>query len=167
MKTTAHTGSFSQRSHTVSKEVPSKPAYRVVIAYDEFASGRRAVETCHRLISAFKDDFTVLVKVWSFAVLRNTAANLTAASDAAQAQMVMIATSSGELPSAVKKWVEGWLVWSGGRGGMLLALVHAGAAKENCCPIENYLRSAAARGGIEFLLEKTDGAGESGLFCPR
>lgn len=162
MKTTAHTGTVL--SHAVRKDVPTKPAFRVVIAYDEFSSGRRAVETCHRLISEYKDDFTVLVKVWSFAVLRNTAASLTAASDAAQAQMVMIATTSGELPSAVKKWIEEWLVWSGGRRGMLVALVHAGSAKENHCPIENYLRSAAARGGMEFLLEKT---GDSGLFCPR
>jgi len=147
-------------------EVQTKRPYQVVIVYDDFASGKHAVETCARLVSEFKDQIAVRVKVWSFAVLRNAAVNLTAACDATKAQMVMVATSSEDLPQAVKKWIGAWLMASGGSRGLLVALLNIGGVKEQS-PAEAYLRFAAASKGMEFLLERTGKAGESGMFCPQ
>lgn len=167
MKTTAHRAASPETRDIAAASLPPKPPYNVVIVYDEFASGRHAVETCHRLIAESRDNFTVRVKVWSFAVLRNAAASLTAASDAAKAQMVMVATTSENLPPAVKKWLEAWLVWNGGRRGMLVAILNSQETGINQWEAETYLRTAAANGNMEFLLEKTNHTGESGMYCPR
>jgi len=167
MRTTAHSEASPQARDIAATGLPSKPPYNVVIAYDEFASGRHAVETCHRLIAESQGNFTVRVKVWSFAVLRNQVANLTAATDAAKAQMVMVATSSEDLPAAVKKWMDAWLAWNGGRRAMLVAILDSEGAEINQWPAETYLRAAAANGNMEFLLEKNNHAGQSGTYFPR
>src|SRR5690348_10836447 len=131
MKTTAQHEVSSPTRAAVSTEVHSKQPYHVVIVYDEFASGQRAVETCHRLTFQFKDAITIRVKVWSFASLRDTAVNLTAATDAAKADMVIVASSSEDLPPAVKKWLEAWVVWNSGGRGMLVAILNGSAARED------------------------------------
>lgn len=167
MKVAAQTEAFSFATPAPRTEVPAKRPYEVVIVYDQFVAGQHAVETCARLVSDFKDKFNVRVKVWSFAVLRNTAVNLTAASDAAKAQMVMVATSSEDLPPAVKKWMQAWMTWNGGKCGLLVALLNTPDAREDYSAAEAYLRFAAASKGMEFLLEKIGCAGETGEFHPK
>lgn len=167
MKTTAQTGVPSQTSTAATRGVQSKKPYNVVIAYDEFASGQYAMEACRLLSSKFKDDVAARVKSWSFADLRNTAVNLTAACDAAGAHMVMVAASSEDLPWAVKKWIETWLAWNGGGHGMLVALLNLGRAREKYSPAEAYLRFVAARRGMRFLLQRTGKTGESGALFPQ
>lgn len=167
MKTTTQHKVSSPADATVSMEVQSKQPYHVVIAYDEFASGQRAVETCYRLTSQFKDTVDVRVKVWSFGSLRNTAVNLTAASDAAKADMVMIAFSREKLPPSVKKWIEASVLWNGGAHGMLVAILNGAAANEDYPSAEAYLRFVTASRGMEFLLEKNGNAETSGVFFPR
>jgi hypothetical protein len=142
----------------------SKQLYNVAIAFDEFASGKCAFQACHRLISEFKDDVALQVKFWSFADLRNSAVNLTAARDAARAQMVMVAASSEEPPWAVKKWIEWSLAWNGEEHGMLVALLNIGRASENCSSTEAYLRLVAASRGMKFLLQKTIKPGGCGAL---
>jgi hypothetical protein len=159
-----HDNFMATQSSNVTDASQPKPSFNIVIVYDDFAGGRHAVETCSRLISEFKGDFTIRVKTWSFAVLRNPAVNVTAAFDAAKAQMVLVAVSSNDLPSAVKRWLETWTHWKSGRCQTLVGCLSAQEGKEDFLPAETYLRTSAAKGGMEFLLEKINHSGESRVF---
>jgi len=159
-----HDNVMATPSSNVTEASQPKPPFNIVIVYDNFAGGRQAVEACSRLISEFKGDFTVRVKTWSFAVLRNTAVNITAAFDAAKAQIVLVAASSNDLPSAVKKWLDTWTQWKIRHRQTLVGCLGAPEGKEDFLPAEAYLRTSAAHGGVEFLLEKINHSGESGVF---
>jgi len=125
------------------------------MVYDDFASGRHAMEIYHRLISQFDGKCEFRLRDWTIGLLRNHALNDIAIQEATDAQVIIIALGGEELPPAVKKWVEGWRVYRSAPHAILSAFLTCRAHADGSYPVEDYLRHSAADCGREFLIEKS------------
>src|SRR5690348_17788474 len=96
--------SLTRASHTKPKSFPS---FEVLLAYQDFSSGIRAKEFFDRLVRDHGRLFRFLCHLWKFDVLLAPELGDQAVAEAADADMIVIAThAQTELPPAVKDWVE-------------------------------------------------------------
>ncbi len=80
-----------------------------VILYDETASGFRAKDLCDRLALGLAGDVELRVNVWRTDVLKNPIEATLALSEAAAADLVVLALRSTTLVSTlVRQWLEDW-----------------------------------------------------------
>ena len=133
----------------------SHPALNVVIVYDEFLSGQHAVQTYHRLMLQHGQPTEVHVKTWTFDRLRDHQLNNAAVKDAADAEVIILAAASEEVPPEVESWVEGWLSRPGNGHAEVVAVLNSPAqADPNLSPMENYLMRVASNSGCDLSIEK-------------
>ncbi len=125
----------------------------MVIAYEDFAAGQRAMDACKLLVSHLDGQIEFRSGMWKFDILRNAKLNQIAADDAAAADAIIVATSqSGELPVEVKRWVETWVPLKKGQACVLLALLESSAeGPATTSEVHEYLRHAAESAQIDFL----------------
>src|ERR1051325_8450972 len=82
-------------------------AFRVVIAYEDFDSGRRAMDVCKVLVAELGSEVQFRCSMWKFEVLRSPKLRRIAVADAVEADVIVVTTGlSGELPFEVKKGIE-------------------------------------------------------------
>lgn len=131
----------------------SKPAFRVVMAYDDFASGKRAMDACHFLVSQFGGGAELRSTMWKFDVLRSTKLNQIAVDDAIEADVIIVANArNGGLSDAVKTWIAGWVPRKGGQAATLVALIDfTGEDVQAAVLAQAFLKDAAAEAKIDFL----------------
>ena len=129
-------------------------AFSVVIVYEDFNSGRRAMDACKLLVSQLGNEVHLRSSMWKFEVLEVTKLNRIATHDAIEADMIIVATAqNGDLPGPVKAWVESWVPEKRGQTAALLALMDFADSDElnGTNPTRTYLQSAATEAGIDFL----------------
>ena len=132
---------------------PAKPAWSVVVVYEEAAARERAVAFCDQLVNRFwaQCEFDI---VWcSFASLQEPDPARAAAKKAARADLILFsAAPEGEVPLPVRAWIESWLDPRGEREGMLVGLLEPVAG---ICgpqgPRHHYLRHMAHRAALDYL----------------
>lgn len=135
----------------------SNSTFNVVIVYDAFVSGQRAVQTYHRLMLQHGDVADVNLKTWTFDLLKNSKLNHAAIEDAANAQIIILAADCEVLPVAVEKWLQGWRLHANKRRGSFVAVLNpAPESKKELSPVENELQSVIPETGSDFLVEKTE-----------
>lgn len=136
-----------------------KSAFHVVIAYEDFAAGHRAMDACKLLVSQLDGQVEFRSGMWKFDILRNSKLNQIAAEDAAAADAIIVATSqSGDLPAEVRRWMETWIPLKRGQTSVLLALIESsGDEVANDMTAYKYLRQAAASAEIDFLPQSISG----------
>jgi hypothetical protein len=132
----------------------AKPRFNVVIAYEDFAAGRHAQLTCDILARNLERELTLDSQMWKFDVLGNPQLREMATRDAAEADLIMIATrGEGDLPREVKVWIDDWT----GRLCNAMALVKLTDRNRGCGPdddmIRAYLESVARRTGMDFFAQ--------------
>src|ERR1041384_5188943 len=94
----------------ISSALEANSNLNVVIAYEDFETGKRAKKTCDFLAQNLGDDCRLSHQMWKFDVLGIPKLREMAAKDAAQADMVIISChGSNELPIELKAWIELWL----------------------------------------------------------
>jgi hypothetical protein len=129
------------------------PSLKVVIAYEDFATGQRAMRTCQRLMDELGQEFQVRTSLWKFEVLRLPSLKKAAAEDAAEAEMVIIsAHGMGDLPAEVHDWMALWLTKKQGGASALVALLDA--AKDDAegrSPAQSYLQGMARKANLDFF----------------
>jgi hypothetical protein len=151
----------------VQNHAPSE-AFSVVIAYEDFDSGRRAMDACKLLVSQLGNEVHLRSSMWKFEVLEVTKLNRIATHDAIEADMIIVATArNGDLPGPVKAWVESWVPEKRGQTAALLALMvfTDGNELDGTNPTRTYLRSAATAAGIDFL-QQSDSSSEERWKSP-
>lgn len=135
----------SQQNHT------GNGTFNVVIAYEDFETGKQAKRAYDSLTSGLGAEFMFSSPMWKFDVLSIPKLQEMAIADAQGADMVMVACRGGaELHKSVREWIDGWIA-RGTRAAALVALFQC--EPEECGPIHKYLSAAAARAGIEFLAQ--------------
>ncbi len=128
------------------------PVFKVVIAYEDFATARRAQQAFDFLSQNLSHQWQVTSQMWKFELLSPRQLRDMAASDAATADVVMVAChDDSELPPHVRSWIETWTR----RRGRIVALVAVldgtpAQAKGPRSP-QPYLEGVAKRAGVEFL----------------
>src|SRR5258706_2790481 len=85
----------------------ANPNLNVVIAYEDFETGKQGKKTCDVLAENLGDGCKLSSQMWKFDVLGIPKLREMAAKDAAQADIVMISCHGHyDLPIEVKAWIE-------------------------------------------------------------
>ena len=135
-------------------EKDSSAPFDIVIAYENFETGKQAGRLYDTLIERLGKECHFRNQMWKFEVLGIPKLREMAANDVMTAEIVIIACRGTELSDDVKAWIE---LWVGEVGNRPLALV----ALFDCPPKDavltrdtrNYLESVALRGQMEFFVQ--------------
>jgi hypothetical protein len=147
--------------------LPSPPidlqnsSIKIVIAYDNAATALRAEAIYERLAQRLGDDFDFEQRLWRFDVLEEETLRAEAAKDAADADIVIVATKDDhQLPEGVQSWLESSLQQHAGGAALVALLEHASP------PVQPYLEDVARRGGMDFFAQSSadEAAGQLPLF---
>lgn len=136
----------------ISAEAEADSTFNVVIAYEDFETGKQAKRTCDYLAERMEEECQVQQQMWKFDVLGVTKLREIAADDAARADIIIIsAHGNDELPPEVKAWTELWLPQPKKAIALVALLDLVIEGSDN--PIRRYLASAARRAGLEFFCQ--------------
>lgn len=129
------------------------PPLRVVIAYDDLAAGKHAMRVMTSLGKNFGDDIQFEPLPWSFDLLADVDWRAVAASDAVNADILIIATSDAQpLPPAIGRWAEDAIHRKQGTAAAVVALFGPegnpdGAGSARLAAIQ----AAAQQAGLDFF----------------
>src|SRR5438552_15165684 len=90
-------------------QVDANPSFNVIIAYEDFETGKRAKKICDFLVENLGHDCQFTSQMWKFEVLSIPKLRAMAARDAMMADIVIISWHGAELPPDVKASVEVWV----------------------------------------------------------
>lgn len=126
---------------------------KVIIAYEDFATGHRAMRACENLIGQLGREFQFQTSLWKFEILRLPKLEPMAGQDAVEADVVIIsAHGRGELPAEVKKWMERWLSRTQEVAKALVALLdEEEEGAEEDCRVGSYLQEFARKAHFDFF----------------
>ncbi len=127
-----------------------------MVAYDNFDSGIRAKEILDRLARALGSQLTMNITMWKFDMLELDKLQDMAASDAAEADIIIISTNgAGELSPGVQQWVELWLSRKQRESSAFVSLNEPdpdGTAESPA--VGEYLQNIASRGNVTFFSQR-------------
>ena len=128
--------------------------FNVVIVYEDFETGKHAKKTYDVLVEHLGHECELNHQMWKFEVLRLPKLKEIAARDAAQADIILIASHGGsDLPAEVKDWLDLWLRDSGEP----LALVALfDRPREHTLAIRSYLAKIARKARVAFFAQPDD-----------
>jgi hypothetical protein len=131
----------------------AKPVFRVVMAYEDFTAGKRAIDTCNFLVSRIGKAIELRSSMWKFDVLRSLKLNQMAVDDAVEADVIIVANGrNAGLPEEVKRWVDAWAARKEGQSAALVALLDfTGEQTHESSLAYTFLKSAAGAARIDFL----------------
>jgi len=143
-----------------SSELGANASFNVVIAYEDFESGKHAKKTYDFLTENLGGDYHFRNQMWKFDVLGIPKLREMAAKDAAAGDIIIISCNGGnELPRAVKDWIELWLAEKSGAIAIVALFDRPQDHLFQTREIRDYLAAVARRGHIEFFSQPDDELG--------
>lgn len=135
------------------------PSLNVVIAYEDFETAKQAKRTSDVLAENLRCECHFTNQMWKFGVLAHPKLREMAITDAAHADIIIVACRGGaELPAEVRSWLNQWMV-SERRAMALVALFDCGAGDAR--NIRNYLAGLAEHTNTRFFAQpETSPGGE-------
>jgi len=133
---------------------PSKlRAPKVVVVYEDFVTGQRAMKASKRLCEQSSRDLANQPTLWKFDLLRVPSLARMSAQDAAEADVIILAAHGDqELPAHITKWLNSWLDKKTERTATLVALLGRNDQDGmGGSPAHDHLRTSAERAGLAFL----------------
>lgn len=139
---------------------------KVFVACEGSANAKEACALLERLARNTKADGRLFYSWWNFEVLPITALRKMAATEAAAADLVIIAgQNSQELPESVIDWVSQWLTVRDYRCRALMALVDSDrASTQGSRDVLALLRQVATLGQMDFFAKGTEAKLEAALL---
>lgn len=133
----------------------SAAPWSVMVVYEDDERRELAVQFCDRLVVRFWSQYSFDVSWWSFALLHEALPADQAAKNAIRADLVIFAPQpEGQLPTAVREWVDTWVDLRRDREGVLVGLVDPGTTPEREAADKFiFLRNAARRAGLDYLTQ--------------
>ena len=125
----------------------------VVIVYDDLPAGKRAIDTLEGVSRQLSGTIPLHPSLWRFDLLEDPDWRAEATAKALPAGLVIISTSSkGDLPAAVRDWVQGCLQLETKAPGALVALLGPADDSDSAdSPRVEFLRIAAETAGCGFF----------------
>jgi len=130
--------------------IDSSAELNVMIAYEDFETGKHAKKTYDFLAANLPPDCRLSNQMWKFDVLSIPKLREMAGCDAARADIVLVSSHGGQLPAVVKEWVEMW-VHEEPVGLALVALFDCDPEASEVA--RQYLSEVARRAGMEFFAQ--------------
>lgn len=129
----------------------------LLATFEDSVTGMRVKEFCRGLSRTLGEECQIIEHIWLFSTFRLRELQEIAAEEASASDLVIISVHQAEsLPDEVKSWIDLWLSHKGDNHAVLLALLDA-AYEEVPGPTQAYLQNIARRGGMEFLVESSEG----------
>lgn len=134
-------------------ETESNSAFNVLIAYQDFETGKHAKKTYDFLHKNLGRECNLTNQMWKFDVLGIPKLREIAVKDAAHADIIIISSHGDALPAPVIKWIESWLM-QGTSALALVALFEKGENSNGTSPeVRTYFADVARRGAMEFFAQ--------------
>jgi hypothetical protein len=156
------------RPPVASPDLEEIPVFSVVIAYEDYTTGRQAKRACDLLVANLNHKWEVSRQMWKFGVLSLPELRQMAAEDAAMANLIIVSSRGDRgLSVEVKAWIEMWLGYEG-EAVALVALFNCPLEQaEHAQATQAYLAGAAKRGHLEFFTWPQAGPGRESLVLDR
>jgi hypothetical protein len=140
-------------SRTAASFSRRKPAVKIFVAYDSDLSRDRARQMEAELGRRLGCSFSFSISAWKLKSLWHPKMLRMATEEAAKAEIILFSlVSGGDLPQAVKNWLEKGLVNAPGQKVCLLALLEIGGAlMPQLSPAEVYLSNLSWKIGADCL----------------
>ena len=140
---------FIERSLSANSTKPLS----VLLAFDGDVAYIKARQFFAYLLEMFGDELPLESSWWSFEQLRQDPFAENAARAAATADIIgFVSAASGDLPFAVKAWIERWLAKKEDRDAALVALAgRENGAAQTTSPMQHYLEHIAKEVGLSFF----------------
>jgi hypothetical protein len=133
--------------------------FNVVIAYEDFETGKHAKRTYDFLVEHLGQDCQFSNQMWKFDVLSIPKLREIAAQDAIQADIIMVSCHGGsELPRHVVDWIE---FWSSAAGNPIALVALFDSEPEHTREVRASLARAAKRAGIDFFAQPDEWPGRN------
>ena len=131
----------------------ANPSFNVVIAYEDFDSGKHAKRTYDFLAEHLGRECRLANQMWKFDVLALPKLREIAVEDAARADIIIVSGSGRELPAAVKSWIDAWLAVSQAPLALVALFNHPREEANQANAVRTYLAEVARRGNMEFFAQ--------------
>lgn len=136
-----------------SSDLEPDPIFNVVIAYEDFETGKHAKETYDFLVNNLRHECRFENQMWKFDVLGIPKLREMAAKDAMLADIIIISCrGTHDLSSDVKAWINAWL--DGQSNAIALVALfgdHAGPGDNH--HVREYLADVSRRAQMEFFAQ--------------
>jgi hypothetical protein len=129
------------------------PVLNVLIAYEDFETGKHAKQTYDFLVENIGRDCRLMNQMWKFDVLSIPKLREIAVRDATRADIIFISSHGLELPEPVTDWIESWLM-EGTHCLALVSLCQKSSITRTGGVAREYLAGVARRGEMEFFSQQ-------------
>ena len=130
----------------------SIPVFSVVIAYEDFTTGKHARRACDFVVANLSRKWQVTSQMWKFEVLSIPELREMAAKDAAVADLIVVSSHGhDELPADVKGWIEMWRGCEAGASALVALFDSPPGRAGHARATHAYLAGVAKRGQMEFF----------------
>src|SRR5690242_18789326 len=82
--------------------------FQVVIVYEDYSTGRGAMDTYHLLLSRFGRELDFRISMWPFEFLQDTRFDAAIRAALGADAIIVAAHPRGDLPGPVKRWLQVW-----------------------------------------------------------
>jgi hypothetical protein len=131
-----------------------------VAAYEDSRTDARVNDFCRNLQFYLGEGCLLTKQLWLVNELRMPQLRAIAATEAAAADLVILAIHHTQtLPAEVRQWIDLWINEKRRRPVIVLALLDPSYRGDSAC-LKDYLSDASARGKVEFLSQAEDVAEE-------
>jgi hypothetical protein len=129
------------------------PAFRIVVAYEDFVSGIRSKDMAERLTARLKSEYLINSDLWKFDFLMGRLLWEQAVAAASEADLIIIsANAATELPPHAKAWMKSWSAQKSDRRAVLIALLQQeDEIPGEPSPLCIYLRQIAYEADMDFI----------------
>jgi hypothetical protein len=131
---------------------PEKKVFRMIAIYDSAESSREAARASAVLLRELGDDIIVHRNSWGADALEDGATRDQAATEAAQADVIVIAIAGTEPSATLRKWTDQWQRKRQLNAG-LLALIPCNESKQGG-DLAEFLYETAVSSNMDFLCRK-------------
>lgn len=130
-----------------------EPTCKVVIIYEDAASGRHAKLFYDKLIHELEDACVFSLQLWSFQVLTIPEFRKSVARLVAQADLIILSLhGEAALPASMREWIETWSRLTCDRAPALIALLDKSEPENDRNALTlAYLKRVAVRTGLGFF----------------
>jgi hypothetical protein len=140
------------------KTKAENPKMKVLVAYEDFAAGTRAMAMLKRVDSQCDRPGQLIHRMWRFDVLADADFFDLAVREALGSDIIVIATREGKsLPQKILDWIARWLLMKDSRPLALVATLDyppIKASSEGC--VLPYLTKLAHYGNMQFFSNRSE-----------
>jgi len=123
----------------------------VVSIYEDIGGRDLLLKLCNSLVLKFKEEVDFQFDWCRFKYLADPEIAMEAAQKAAQADLILFAPQSSELPVHVQGWFEGWLPNREAAEGALVLVLSSAKGALQSLSLGSYLRLTAKRGRLDYF----------------